>query len=116
MTLFRKFISNLILTMSANPNLKLNILSSSGAPLFYINQTTGSVNTTVHSFTNTSLSTNSTTSSVIFYGGVSIANSADVSSNSVGGSMTICGGLAIGKSMFVNRISAGIISTPGISV
>jgi hypothetical protein len=107
--------------MSANPNLKLNVLNDSGTPIFFVNQTTGIYSTLISTNTNTTKSINSTSASCILTGGLSIASTTDSSSYTAGGSITIAGGIAIGKNSYIGGtiyttlVSCGSIATSGMT-
>lgn len=61
-------------------------------------------------------STNSSTGSLIMYGGISVNNTNDASSGTNGGCLTVRGGAAIGKSLFVkNAVNIGGDITSGSS-
>ena len=108
--------------MSANPNLKLNVLNDSGSQIFFVNQTTGVNSTLISTYTNTTTSTNSSSASFVLSGGLSVANTSNSSSYTQGGAVTIAGGVAIGNDSFIGgtiytpRVSAGSIATPGFTV
>ncbi len=108
--------------MSANPNLKLNVLNDSGTQIFFVNQTTGVNSTLISTYTNTSSSTNSSSASFVLSGGLSIANTSNSTSYTAGGATTIAGGLAVGSDSYIAgtiytpRVSSGSIVTPGLTV
>lgn len=108
--------------MSANPNLKLNVLNDSGAQIFFVNQTTGVNSTLISTYSNTTTSTNSSSASFVLSGGLSIANTSNSSSYTQGGAVTIAGGVAVGSDTYVGgtiytpRVSSGSIATPGFTV
>jgi trimeric autotransporter adhesin len=101
--------------MSANPNLKFNVLNDSNSQLFYINQTTGTFINNLSNFNNTTVSTNLTTASTIFLGGVNINCTSNSTDTNIGGAMSIAGGLAVAKDALITRVSAGSIGTPGLT-
>lgn len=107
--------------MSANPNLKLNVLNDSGSQIFFVNQTTGVNSTLISTYTNTTTSTNSSSASFVLSGGLSVANTSNSSSYTQGGALTISGGTSIEKDTYVggtiytSRISSGSMATPGIT-
>jgi len=108
--------------MSANPNLKLNVLNDSGTQIFFVNQTTGVNSTLISTYSNTTPSTNSSSASFVLSGGLSVANTSNSVSYTEGGAITVAGGLSIEKDTFVGgtvytpRVSSGSIATPGITV
>ena len=108
--------------MSANPNLKLNVLNDSGSQIFFVNQTTGVNSTLISTYTNTTTSTNSSSASFVLSGGLSVRNTSNSSSYTAGGAVTIAGGIAVGNDSFIGgtvytpRVSSGSVSTPGLTV
>jgi uncharacterized protein YjbI with pentapeptide repeats len=108
--------------MSANPNLKLNVLNDSGTQIFFVNQTTGINSTLISNYSNTTTSTNSTSASFVLTGGLSVASTTNSSSYTRGGAVTIAGGASIEKDTYVGgtiytpRVSSGSIATPGFTV
>jgi len=108
--------------MSANPNLKLNVLNDSGNQIFFVNQTTGINATLISTYSNTTTSTNSSSGSFVLSGGLSVSNTSNSSSYTAGGSVTVAGGVAVEKDTFVGgtiytpRVSSGSIATPGLTV
>jgi hypothetical protein len=108
--------------MSANPNLKLNVLNDSGTQIFFVNQTTGINSTLISTNTNTTTSINSTSASCILTGGLSVASTTNSTSYTTGGAVTIAGGIAVGSdsyiggTMYTPRVSSGSIATPGFTV
>jgi hypothetical protein len=108
--------------MSANPNLKLNVLNDSGNQIFFVNQTTGINSTLISTYSNTTTSTNSSSASFVLSGGLSVANTGNSSSYTAGGSVTVAGGVAVEKDTFIGgtiytpRVSSGSIATPGLTV
>lgn len=61
-------------------------------------------------------STNSSTGSLVMYGGISVNNTNDASSGTNGGCLTVRGGASIGKSLFVkNIVNIGADFTSGSS-
>jgi hypothetical protein len=108
--------------MSANPNLKLNVLNDGGDQIFFVNQTTGVNSTLISTYSNTTTSTNSSSASFVLSGGLSVANTSNSISYTAGGSVTVAGGIAVEKDTFIGgtiytpRISSGSIATPGLTV
>ena len=100
----------------ATPSLKLNCQSTAGSSIFSIDENAGQITNLASYFNNTTVSSNSTSGSVIFLGGISISNTSNASSNSIGGALTIAGGASITKDLLANRISTGSIATLGATV
>jgi len=92
-------------------NIKLRCLDNNGNDLFVVNSDFGVISSS------TRPSANSTTGSLVFYGGVSINNSANAFSNSQGGALTVAGGASFGGDIFVDRsvVASNIIATTGIT-
>jgi hypothetical protein len=99
----------------ATPDIKLICQNSQGATLFSVNQTTGifcvnliqSNSTTGNYNINNQPSLNSTTASIIAYGGISIANTTNSSYTSIGGALTVAGGVSINKDLLLGGLLNG---------
>jgi uncharacterized protein YjbI with pentapeptide repeats len=106
----------------ATPAVKLNLLNSSGSSIFVVNESIGVTSNLPFIFTNTSVSLNASSGSVIINGGIAISNPLNSSSVTNGGALTISGGAAIGNDLYVNnniytnRISTSSLASNGITI
>jgi hypothetical protein len=77
-------------------NIKLRCLDNNGSDLFVVNSDLGIFSSSTHP------SLNSTTGSLVFYGGVSIHNTSNAVSNVQGGALTVAGGASFQGDIYVD--------------